>query len=394
MDVQRVVLASAVLALAANTPAIPPEETGSPESITLDAETVAIPLDLKTGRALVRASLNGRGPYDFILDTGSSQAVIDADLARELNLPSVGQTEVHDPTAPDPFTVDEVRADVFRMGGVSLSGLTFAAFPLRDMLGDRCGGVLGISVLAEMLVTLDVPRERMLVARGELGRDEPGVVEFTSDGCPIVLEMKVNGRTLTAHLDTGNPGEIMLPRRLSEEWAFLSEPVEVGRVGTVGNTAAVWSAQIDGTIEVAGLVFQDPHVMLSGLLPAGANLGLEAFRDAVLTIDQKHGRLRIERAASAPSKRTGRRRVGVMFRGMARAVDGLPIEDGGLPVAGVAPGSYAEKAGLRPGDVILSVNGKPTVEIGTDELGRIFGAWDPIEFKIRRDGRTLTLRVD
>jgi serine protease Do len=48
---------------------------------------------------------------------------------------------------------------------------------------------------------------------------------------------------------------------------------------------------------------------------------------------------------------------------LARSL-GLPAQTKGLAVAEVVPGSHAEDAGLRKGDVILSVNGKAVADVG------------------------------
>ena len=37
--------------------------------------------------------------------------------------------------------------------------------------------------------------------------------------------------------------------------------------------------------------------------------------------------------------------------------------EGGCIIAEVTPGSAAEKAGLKPGDVVVAVDGKPTADI-------------------------------
>jgi len=46
----------------------------------------------------------------------------------------------------------------------------------------------------------------------------------------------------------------------------------------------------------------------------------------------------------------------------------------GLHVLGTTPGSPADRIGLRPGDVIVSVNGTSLRELGSDEAGRALAA--------------------
>ena len=103
-----------------------------------------------------------------------------------------------------------------------------------------------------------------------------------------------------------------------------------------------------------------------------------------------------------PQLRTGkitRGRIGVNVRAIPRdAVDelGLKNRDGAL-VAAVSPNGAAEKAGMEPGDVITSFNGKNVRN--NNELVSLVTATRPgstVPVRIVRDGkeRTLNLTVD
>jgi hypothetical protein len=43
---------------------------------------------------IVSVSINGSGPYDFMLDTGCSNTMIDQKLATQLELPQVGEGKI------------------------------------------------------------------------------------------------------------------------------------------------------------------------------------------------------------------------------------------------------------------------------------------------------------
>jgi len=66
----------------------------------------------------------------------------------------------------------------------------------------------------------------------------------------------------------------------------------------------------------------------------------------------------------------------------------------GAAVGAVAPGGPAEQAGIRAGDVIVSINGRPVTDaavvpeaIGGSKVG------DTLEFGIVRGGRQSVVRV-
>jgi serine protease Do len=88
--------------------------------------------------------------------------------------------------------------------------------------------------------------------------------------------------------------------------------------------------------------------------------------------------------------------IGVQIQGVTRADAqnlGLPQVSGAL-VAVVSPGSAAEKAGVKPRDVILAYNGQ-TIDQQSD-LPLLVGNTKPgttAELKVFRDGKSLTLPV-
>ena len=68
----------------------------------------------------------------------------------------------------------------------------------------------------------------------------------------------------------------------------------------------------------------------------------------------------------------------------------------GLRVFAVFPGSPADRAGLRAGDLVLAIDGRPLASL--DDLRALMTAFNPaggeVEVAIRRDGEDVTLRVD
>lgn len=73
-------------------------------------------------------------------------------------------------------------------------------------------------------------------------------------------------------------------------------------------------------------------------------------------------------------------------------LDGEPVEFPSYPViSGVQPGSPAERAGMRAGDVILMQDGRDLV--GQTPSPRVPAPGDTVRFLVRREGAERTLTV-
>jgi S1-C subfamily serine protease len=93
------------------------------------------------------------------------------------------------------------------------------------------------------------------------------------------------------------------------------------------------------------------------------------------------------KAPSRPETAKGEKKPG--FLGVY-----LKDSDAGLAVENALPGSPAERAGLKQGDVIVAVAGHPVRDLAgfTDALGG-YGAGDAVKLAVRRDGWTRTVDV-
>jgi predicted aspartyl protease len=125
---------------------------------------VAFELSGPGGAALVvPVTVNGQGPYPFVLDTGATVTCVDAALAKELDLPErhgvvglgggvrgVGQMQV--------LSIDSVE-----LGDARVTGLIGCAVDLAPMqtAGLDIQGLLGLNFLKHYRVTLDF-RDQLL----------------------------------------------------------------------------------------------------------------------------------------------------------------------------------------------------------------------------------------
>ncbi|MGZ8379771.1 MAG: retropepsin-like aspartic protease [Gemmatirosa sp.] len=145
---------------------------GTPASASAPADTAAGEIAFRLagpgGAALVvPVHVNGRGPYDLILDTGATFTCVDTTLARELALPErrgaigtavgiggAGGVRLH-------------RVDSLRVGAATARELTVCALDLSTLraLGPEVRGLLGLNFLRSFRVGLDFERDVLRLTR-------------------------------------------------------------------------------------------------------------------------------------------------------------------------------------------------------------------------------------
>jgi predicted aspartyl protease len=149
---------------------------------------------LGDGGIIVPVTIDGRGPFRFLLDTGSSHSAVSAALAADLALRPVARTLVTTP-------VGETWRAVVRVRSLALASLFVLEIQPSVFDGQRLagglpvGGVLGQDVLAGLSYTLDYPRRRLSWG-GPSASDGTRVrlpLEW-DDGCPIVKTAPADGR--------------------------------------------------------------------------------------------------------------------------------------------------------------------------------------------------------
>jgi len=127
-----------------------------------DAVTVPLRIINRDGATivLVPVSVNGYGPYEFILDTGASSSSVDRRLADRLGLPETGQS-ANVRGVGGTTVAPMVRLREWRVGGRPLRSRTLVVTDVGD---DRVSGLLGSDELRRFgKVTVDYSRQRLVL---------------------------------------------------------------------------------------------------------------------------------------------------------------------------------------------------------------------------------------
>lgn len=333
-----------------------PEDPGPPALLAAEAAR-GIPLHFDGSHLYLGALVDGRGPFTFLLDTGSSTSVLDRALARALGLVPEGEIDVR--TASGPVRHQLVRVPSFELPGVRLTSVTWTAAPLRTTLRSRLGrdvhGLVGADLLRRFVTVVDYSRGRLSLHDPEEWEAPMGAVALPVEvvgGVPTV-RISVDGEATEPFVvDTGSEigavfGGSDLARRLLERHGPGSPAVADGVSGPVPVTALratsldAWPFRI--ALPVLHVV-DAPHTVPG----AAALLGTPFLSRFTCAFDLSRGILWL-----VPDGRYGDPEP------LDRSGLALGWEEGGWRVQAIARGSPAEAAGLPVGALVRAIQGTP-----------------------------------
>lgn len=355
--------------------------------VSFEGDRVEVPSRFDGRHTFVRGWLGAGDGIDVLIDTGSGASILGPGLVRELGLAKVGERTVLS-GGTDPVTADIVVVPELAIGDLSIRN---AQFLVLDVLGDR-GVMVGMGAFRDYLLTFDPARGAIVVERGALSAEDPDVLPFEQRGA-IQIDVDVAGRTVRADLDTGSQAGLTLPYALRDSVRLAGPLTRVPDARLVGGTRSQWRGVVDGVVSIGGLTYEDPEVHFVDPAVAG-NVGGQVLQDAKLTIDQRNGLLAL-RPYPAGTRRVVASRPGASGASGAPASRrlgfGLNPRDGTIRL--VEPGSLADEAGLREGDVIVSINGRSIAEHGSGLPALLRGS-EPLVFLVDRDGGRVEIRIE
>ncbi len=334
------------------------------------ANSVRFPFELLANAIFLSALVNGRGPYLFALDTGSSNSVVASEVAIELGLKS-GQQFLSSGAGSSSNVASKVDAlEIVLPGGVTRStaqGATVSMAGLWPLIGRRIYGDIGYDVIAPFVVEIDYagqsitlhdPAHYRYAGRGTtmpfhlLGGSDPQI-----DGTLIVANRPPIPVRFT--IDTGAGGTI------------VSSPV-VDRyrlLEAVGKTVATEDEGVGGAeptevlgrisaLHVGPYIVDRPVIALSrdteGSLSNEAlsvNLGGNILRRFTMIVDYAHGQLTLEPNAHFADP------FASDASGLLLAAEGTDFHT--IVVRAVVPDSPASASRMLRGDIIVAINGEP-----------------------------------
>jgi predicted aspartyl protease len=156
-------------------------------------------------RMTVPVMVNGKGPFQFVIDTGADRTVISSELAERLGLSNAGTARLH--AMGGERDVRIVAIDTVSVSTNTARDVRAAALPARNLGAD---GLLGIDSLKGQRIIMDFKARTMIVEPSSkkdiAAADEAGMIVVTAKtrlGQLVMVDADANGQKVWVVVDTG-----------------------------------------------------------------------------------------------------------------------------------------------------------------------------------------------
>lgn len=233
----------------------------------------SLAFELHRNDIVVAVRVQGRGPFRFLLDTGSSQSLLSARVAGELQLPTPSRTRMLTPTGE---VTRPVAVTTLQLAGRPAETAAVTIVPATELapVGPNIDGIVGQNVLSASSFTLDYVRREI----------RWGVTPCKEDGMRLPLRL-VAGRAVVSVPGADTKPLQLIPDSGADTVVLFARqgralppltPLDVGTLRTLTGEQLVRNVRIArltvgdvDLVQQAGVVLDAHHNALDadGLLP-------------------------------------------------------------------------------------------------------------------------------
>jgi hypothetical protein len=366
------------------------------------AQTIEVPFRLGENAIIADVTVNGK-KVSLMFDTGFSGTIV---LNDTINVgPATGTMTLVDFVGS--FTAKTVAVKSLKIGEKNLdtAGMEIVQQPAAHYsmsYGTHVDGILGLQAISHSVTTIDFQRQRFV-----FHPDSHDVTKLTPDNQRTFLSkmlpkgnnsielsvVAVNGKKMTLALDTGNAFYATTHKDVLERiglWPEGKKPdfmgVSMVASGPVGSYSQHMADAVIFGVPVKSSVWDIIDLPASSADHDGT-VGFGFLKNFNVTIDMERRRVWLENW-------TG------------RVSDPAPAEPGFIAffdqninrmrVWHVTPAGPAEKAGIKPGDHLIGLNGKEVTNVAYREMRQLLEG-EPgtkIQVSVSRGGQLMRFELE
>jgi hypothetical protein len=256
------------------------------ELVALQAiDDVSVPVDMSSGRPKIVAQIGSAAPMAVDFDTGSQGALIARELADRLGLEEVGETMMASPFGGEPVKAKLVSLGSLSIGGLPASDITAVVIEDASFMGADPRLIIGPAQFAGKVVSLDYAGQTLSISTNAPASASPW--QTLKNGLPEA-EIEIGGKLYPLHIDSGNPGTLMMPKSAADDLSPKPELREVGKARTVDKEFSIYIGSVNAGAKIAGVPVTLGDVGFADV--PSANLGSKGLAQFKVVIDLANNR--------------------------------------------------------------------------------------------------------
>jgi len=303
---------------------------------------------------ILHATINGKGPFKAVFDTGSVN-LMSAGLARRLGLTVEKEGIPAGTSSPAQMQLHKARVDSLQIGDLIVRDQTFYVADIPDD-EDAPSFAVGYELLRRFAVRMDYGRQEITLYDGPRFRYQGSgtAVPLQINGNELLVDGSIEGATGKFELDSGNESGFMVNTQYTVQNDLVHKLGATflaynGR-GYAGPSPKAYIVRVQsmriGDLPVLGVIGRFSTDRADKRDFAG-NIGQNILTRFTEIFDCMRGVVYFETTARSNQPEIFNR-AGLIFDSFGN----------GLQVMTVLPGSPAATAGLQTGDVITAINGE------------------------------------
>ena len=369
-------------------------------SIADGKKRVEIPIEIQNNLIVVPVILNDVLPLKFIVDTGVRTAILTQKAFSDiLQLPYNRKYSISGPGGEkliDAYVTNNVS---IALPGVTGRGHALLVLEedyleLRNFLGTDVHGILGYELFSRFIVKIDYSKKIMTLTlpekfrAGKKFQELPMLIEDTKPFVLTSLNLSAsNSMTAKLLVDTGASHGLMLEPSSDERIVVPNNTVStvIGRgLGGIitGKTGRIESLKLGSyTLDRVLANFPDPNsymdTLKSTLTFRHGTIGGEILSRFSIIFNYPQGKIYLKKNAMFKKK------FNLNLSGIDLKAKGSTLNT--FEISEVRQESPAAKAGVLPGDLLLSINGFQTESLVLNEIN---------SFLSQKPGKKISLVVE
>jgi predicted aspartyl protease len=364
--------------------------------------TATLPFEYRARHVWLRASIGGSPPEDFLFDTGASVTVLDSTFAATHGIRTEGYMQAAGAGASGSAsftTLPALRIAGTDGDGVELRDLKVAVMSVNPQFSRyfwrNMAGVIGYDVISRFTTEIDYDHGVLVLhdpAQWRYHGAQPAVA-MVMNGTVPAIRGTIDGLGGLFRLDVGSSSTVDVHTPFVAAHGLekkLRHPIEVSGAGFGGEFSSLLGRL--SRMSLGGRTWDEPMVILSRAREGAfasdefaGNVGNRTLERFKVTLDYEHREVALDPGARFHQRDTFTH-SGALLGWFGDHVEALSV----------LPHSPAERAGLREGDRVVSVGGKPALEMGLTAVEQLLDEGregSTVAVEVLRDGAKKTLRV-